>query len=296
MPAGEDPDSFMQKHGADAFREQLAGAVDFFDFKIDQAAAAGLLADPQQRLAFAKECTSLLSLIPDAVLREGMIQHVGTRLNAGTIELRDAVFRTARAAKNKPQPIDRNAPPEPEKVEGMAIDPTVSYLCSLALHSAAAQEWLAEQFETLHEAAEYLEGVPLLEEILSARPDPASHVSVNAFMSDLAEPQRLAITSDPTFHDDPPEDAVAAAESALAEIGAKALHRRDAAIKARLSQQGLEFGEMNRLLNESKLVAELLKGVGQRFVFSDRFAPNRKPPFKPFPRKTHSPSRPENNP
>jgi DNA primase len=172
----------------------------------------------------------------------------------------------------------------------------VSYLCGLALHSATAQEWLAEQYETLHEAAEYLEGVPLLEEVLSARPDPASHVAVNAFIAGLSEPQRLALTADPTFHDDPPEDAVSAAESALAKICAKALHRRDAAIKARLSQPGIEFGEMNRLLNESKLVAELLKGVGQRFVFSDRFAPNRKPPFKQFPRKTHSPSRPENNP
>jgi len=297
MPAGEDPDSFMQKHGADAFREILGSAVDFFDFKIDQAAAAGLLDDPQQRLAFAKECTSLLSLIPDAVLREGMIEHVGTRLKAGSIELRDAVFRAARATKNKPQRADRDAPQEPELVvEGMPIDSTVSYLCGLALHSATAQEWLAEQFETLHEAAEFLEGVPLLEEILSARPDPASHVAVNAFIATLTEPQRLALTSDPTFHDDPPENVIGATEEALAKICAKALHRRDASIKARMSQPNIELGEMNRLLNEAKLVAELLKGVGQRFVFSDRFAPNRKPPFKPFPRKTHSPSRPENNP
>jgi DNA primase len=296
MPAGEDPDSFMQKHGADAFREQLAGAVDFFDFKIDQAGNAGLLADPQQRLAFAKECTSLLSLIPDAVIREGMIQHVSTRLNAGVFELTSAVQRAARAARNKPKHPDRDAPPEEPKVEGMPIDSTVSYLCGLALHSGVAQEWLAEQYETMHEAAEFLEGVPLLEEILSARPDPASHVSVNAFMASLSEPKRLALTIDPTFHDDPPENAIQAAEDALAEICAKALHRRDAAIRARLSQQGLEFGEMNRLLNETKLVAELLKGVRQRFVFSDRFAPNRKPPPKQFPRKTHSSSRPENNP
>lgn len=296
MPAGEDPDSFMRKHGPEAFREILDGAVDFFDFKIDQAATAGLLSDPQQRLSFARECTSLLSLIPNAVLREGMIQHVGTRLNAGTIELRDAVFRSARAAKNKPPVPDRNAPPEPERVEGLAIDPAVSYLCSLALHSAAAQEWLADQFETLHEAAEYLEGVPLLEEVLSARPDPASHVAVNSFLAGLSEAQRLTLTADPTFHDDPPEDAVGAAESALAEIGAKALHRRDQAIKARLSQSGLDPGEINRLLNEAKLVAELLKGVGQRFVFNDRFAPNRKPAGKPFPRRTSSSSRPEINP
>jgi hypothetical protein len=238
----------------------------------------------------------LLSLIPNAVLREGMIEHVGTRLKAASFELHDAVFRSARASKQKPQRADRDAPPEAEKVQGMPIDSAVSYLCGLALHSAIAQEWLAEQFETLHEAAEYVEGVPLLEEILSARPDPTSHVAVNAFIARLSEPQRLALTSDPAFHDDPPEDVVSATEEALSEICANALQQRDAAIKARLSQPGIEFGEMNRLLNETKLVAELLKGVRQRSVFRERFAPNKKPPFKPFPRKTHSPSRPENNP
>jgi DNA primase len=296
MPAGEDPDSYLRKHGPEAFREILGDAVDFFDFKIDQAATAGLLGDPQQRLAFARECTSLLSIIPDAVLREGMIQHVGTRLQAGTIELRDAVFRTARAAKNKPAPPDRNSPAEAPAIEAELIDPAVSYLCGLALHSAVAQEWLAEQFETLHEAAEYIEGVPLLEEILSARPDPASHVAVNGFISTLPEPRRLALASDPTFHADPPDDPLAAAESALSEVGAKALHRRDAAIKARLNTPGIDIAETARLLNEAKLVAELLKGVSQRFVFSDRFAPNRKPQKAPFSRKTPSPSRPENNP
>ena len=262
MPAGEDPDSFIQKHGADAFREILAGAVDFFDFKIDQAVAAGLLADPQQRLAFAKECTSLLSQIRDDVLREGMTQHVNARLQAGSIELRDAISRSPRATEGTPQHVSHKDPAEPGvTVEGMPIDPTVSRLCGLALHSPAAQEWLAAQLESLHEAAEFLEGMPLLEEILSARPDPTSHVAVNAFIATLAEPQKLALTSDPTFHDDLPEDVIHATQEAFAKLRVKTLQRRDAALKEHLSQEGLKPGETNRLLNEIKLVAELLKSL-----------------------------------
>ncbi|HEY1120983.1 MAG TPA: FAD-dependent oxidoreductase, partial [Haloferula sp.] len=69
---------------------------------------------------------------------------------------------------------------------------------------------------------------------------------------------------------------------------AEALHERNAAIKARLSQPGLELSETNRLLNEIKLIAEQLKGVGQRVVFRDRFAPNRESLSEPFPDKTHS--------
>lgn len=297
MPAGEDPDSFIKKNGPDAFRELLANAVGFFDFKIDNAQADNRLSDLQQRSAFARECASLLAAIQDAVSREDMINHVATRLRTGVPELRDAVLRAARGAKNKPPERDRgDAPPEPEKIEVIEIEPVVAYLCSLALHSAAAQEWLGEQFETLHEAADHLPGIPLLELILSARPDANSHVAVNSFLAGLSDGQRLALTSDPTFHDDPPENPVAAAETALGELSAKVLHRRDQDIKARMAQPNLPPEEMIRLLQEAKRIAELLKGIGQRFVFTDRFAPSRKPTPKPFPRRNPPSSGPEISP
>ena len=297
MPAGEDPDSFVRKNGADAFRELQANAVNFFDFKIDRANAENLLSDLQQRSAFTRECASFLAAIQDTVSREDMINHVATRLRTGAPELRDAVLRAARGAKNKPpERVRGDAPPEPEKVEALEIEPVVAYLCSLALHSAAAQEWLGEQFETLHEAADHLPGIPLLELILSARPDATSHVAVNSFLAGLSDGQRLALTSDPTFHDDPPENAVAAAETAIGELSAKVLHRRDQDIKARMGQPGLASEEMIRLLHETKRIAELLKGIGQRFVFTDRFAPSRKPAPKPFQRRNPPSSGPEISP
>ena len=296
MPAGEDPDSFMRKNGPDAFREILAKAMDFFDFLIDRAAADNRLADLQQRSAFARECAALLALVPDPVNRDGMINHVATRLRTGVPELRDAVLRAAKAAKNKPAARDRNAPPEPEKVEAAPMDPVVAYLCSLALHSPKAQDWLGEQFETLHEASEHLEGIHVLEAVLSSRPDASSHAAVNSFVAGLAESQRLALHADPTFHADPPEDPVAAAETAMAELSAKVLHRRDQNIKAQMGRPDLQPEEMIRLLHEAKEVAELLKGIDQRFVFNDRFAPSKPPPKPPFSRGNRSFSKPEINP
>lgn len=297
MPAGEDPDSFVRKNGPDAFRELQANAVNFFDFKIDRANAENLLSDLQQRSAFTRECASFLAAIQDAVSREDMINHVATRLRTGAPELRDAVLRAARGAKNKaPERSRGDAPPEPEKVEAIEIEPVVAYLCSLALHSAAAQEWLGEQFETLHEAADHLPGIPLLELILSARPDATSHAAVNSFLADLSDGQRVALMSDPTYHDDPPENPVAAAETALGELSAKVLHRRDQDIKARMAQPNLPPEEMIRLLHEAKRIAELLKGIGQRFVFTDRFAPSRKPAPKPFQRRNPPSSGPEISP
>jgi DNA primase len=296
MPAGEDPDTFLRKHGADAFREMLANAADFFDFRIDRESVNGGLASLQQRSAFAKTCANLLSLIPDAVTRENMINHVATRLRIGVPELRDTVAREIRFAKNKPEPRDRNAPPEPELEEPVAMDPLVGYLCSLALHCAPAQDWLGEQYETLHEAAEDIEGVPVLECILSARPDPASPASVNAFLAGLKESYRLALHADSTFHVDPPEDWLGAVEEALARVSAKALLKRDARIDAELSRPDLTHAEMMPLLEQKKLIAHLISGLDQRFIFSDRFAPVKKAKPKSDFRPNRSGSRPQNNP
>lgn len=291
MPAGEDPDSFMRKNGPDAFREILAKAVEFFDFMIDRATSENRLADLQQRSVFARECATLLAIVPDAVSREGMINHVATRLRSGVPELRDAVMRAGRAAKNKPAERDRNAPPEPEKVEPAALDSGVAYLCSLALHSGTVQQWLGEQFETLHEASDYIEGLALLESILSARPDPAVPAAINAFLAGLPEEQRLALYSDPTFHSDPPEDAVSAAEVAMARISTLALEKEDGAIKSALADPGLPSERLKELLGRAKEVTHLLGSVRNRAFTIDRFAPSKKPP----PRKNPSFSRPENS-
>lgn len=301
MPVGEDPDSYMRKNGPDAFRESLAKAVDFFDFLIDREAAEKGLTDLQSRMACAKKCADLLRLVPDAVMREDMINRVATRLRIGVPELRDSVAREIRFAKNKPagraeRPREGEAEPEAAKAEPVALDTGVGYLCALALHSAAAQEWLGEQYEVLHEAAEYIEGMPLLELIISARPNPELPAAVNAFMSTLSEGQQLALYADPTFHHDPPENWMAAAEEAVAGITGKALLRKDAHLRAQLERPDLDFAQKLPLLAEVKKVGELLSGLKERFMFNDRFAPVKKIEKKPFFRRNDSGSRPQNNP
>lgn len=274
LPAGEDPDSFLRKSGPDDFRKLLANAVEFFDSTIDRAQAEGRLATPESRALFARECAPLLGIITDPVSRDAMINHVATRLRAGVPELREAVARARRGAQRPPKhrpPATEDAPP---KITAAPLDPAVGYLCSLALHSNSVQEWLGEQFETLHEAADYIEGVPLLESILAAKPDASSHASVNAFVAGLPEDKRLALYADATFQRQLPEDPVQAAEIALSQLSAKALQRRDERIKARLAEPGIPPDEMIRLLQEAKEVAELLKGIDQRSHYNDRLEPS----------------------
>ncbi len=277
MPAGEDPDSFMQKHGAEAFRALVEAAPSFFDFAIDRARADGRLEDPQQRAEFAREMAPLLGAVSDAVSRDALINHVATRLQAGAPELREAIARSQRGS---PRRFERrhDDTPEPEKpAEPTVVDSPLGYLCSLALASKEAQEWLGEQWETLHEVAPQLRGVALLEQVLAARPDPANPAAVNRFLGDLAEADRLALVQQPSFSEPPPEDPLAAAGDALAEASSLALEKRDHAVKAALADPALSAEQRDALLREAMEIATLLAALPNRALRNDRYAPNSRP-------------------
>ena len=149
----------------------------------------------------------------------------------------------------------------------------VAFMCHLALSSSAAQHLLAEQYETLHEAAPWLEGIPLLEAVLTAAPDPSSSSAVNAFLSALPEADRLALMHGAAL-EGAPEDGMLAAEHALALLSATVLQRRDASVKAALKQPGLSPERMVELLEEAKEISALLRGIGQRSEFDDELPPS----------------------
>lgn len=276
LTGGADPDSFLKEHGAEAFREQLGNARDFFDFKLDRATRDGLLSTANGRANVANECAGLLAVMADHVTRDTQINHVATRLQTGASGLREAVAKASK--QTRPKSNERESPPREATVEPTTVDGTVRYLCHLALVSPEAQHVLAEQFEVLHESGEFIEGIPLLEIILGVRPDPADPAAVNAFLGSLSEPDRLALTRDPMFAETAPENPVAAVETSLCQLSARTLMKRDARVKAALSAPGLDPSGMIRLLEEAKEIRELLKGVGQRSVFEDELAPSTRRP------------------
>ena len=267
LPAGDDPDTFLKAHGAAAFRELLAGAKEFFHFKLERATASGLFNSAAERSKALTDCAELLSLMTDSSARESQLNIVATHLQTSTVSLREAV------AKAKTQP-KRTYAETPAKNEAPRAEPTrlhriVAFLCHLALSSGPAQRLLGEQFETLHEARRWLEGIQLLEVILAAAPDPASNAAVNAFFGSLPESDRLALTHETSSLDGVSLDGMQAAEQALALLSGTVLQRRDAAVKAELKQPGLPAARMVELLHEAKEISGLLRGIGQRSEFDD---------------------------
>jgi len=268
MPDGDDPDTFLKNHGDIAFRKLLSDAREFFDFKLESARAAGLLEIAADRARITDECVSLLAAMGDQVARDQQINIVANHLKSSSSALREAIAREIRRPKRKFNP-DAADEEKPERLPPTPLDHQIAVLCQLALRSVAAQHALAEQFETIHEARRWLAGVPLLETVLDASPDPASPAAVNAFICNLPEPDQLALASDPHAINEPPADGRAAAEHALAMLSSTVLQRRDAAIKAELKQTGITQERMLALLQQAKEISALLRGIGQRHEFDD---------------------------
>lgn len=280
MPQGEDPDSFMRKNGAEAFQKLVDDSVDYFDFVIDRAREDGELDDPQRRAGFARKCAELLAVLSDHVSRDAMINHTATRLRTGVPELREAVQSVGKAKKFAPRESTREAEHRPTITQPASLDRRIGTLCSLALGSTEVRDWLCEQSESLQELSRHLDGVAILQAILSERPDPQSPAAVNSFLGSLPEDQQAALRSEPSFSDPPPENPIASAEQTLADASGLALEKEDSEVKAALGNPNLPLEKQLALLQRAKEIADLLSGLPGRAVRNDRFAPNFRRPLR----------------
>lgn len=271
LPAGDDPDTFLKAHGVDGFRKAVAEARDFFDFKIESGRRNGRLDSAEGRTEMTRECTELLAVMGDHAARDQQINVVASMLGVGSSTLRQNIGLAAKKAKAMAErTTNRDNPSQPEEVfiEAAPLDRTVGYLCHLAMTSAPAQHFLNEQFETLHEAKAWVEGIGLLEKILAAAPDPESNAAVNAFVSSLRKSEQLALHNVIGGVEIKSDEGLQSAEQALGMLSSIVLQKRDAAVKAALKEPGLSVERMKELLEEAKEIAGLLRWTG-RSLYDD---------------------------
>ena len=267
LPAGDDPDTYLKAHGVEGFRKKVEEARDFFDFKIVVARGKGLLDAAEGRAQVARECTDLLSTMVDHAARDQEINVVSQLLGLTSSTLRDGIGKSIkRAADQASRPSyrrdDEEADAAPE-IREYPLHRTVGYLCKLALVSAPAQHFLVEQFETLHEAKQWVEGVPLLEKILAAAPDPESSAAVNAFVSSLRPGEQKSLNAQMGVDDAAITEGLQAAEQTLGMLSSIVLQKRDAAVKSALKEPGISPERMKALLEEAKEIAGLLRWTGR---------------------------------
>ncbi len=181
MPPGEDPDSMIRGKGADAFRERIAAAKDFFDFQLDRLAAKPEFATPRGKMQAARKLAEFITLIRDPMLREAVMNKVAQRLEVSVQEFVKLLKAPGSKSSTK---ADNGDALEPREAQPVLLDPTIRLLAVIALRDAAAREWLlAEQWDTM--LADQPEA-GLLVKILGADLRPEAMESLHVFLTTLS--------------------------------------------------------------------------------------------------------------
>ena len=264
LPEGDDPDTFLKSHGPEKFRELLDGARDFFEAKLDKELPTKDLSSPNDRANFLQGLAALVGVISDDLVRDATIQSLATRMRLGSDDFRNIVT----ASRNKPKYQDRRKsdddPSQEAAVQPSPMDPTIAYLCHLALASREIAEDLSEQMESLHEALEETPGGLLFKSILARRPETDTPSARQAFLTTLEEGDRLALEQ--TFSQDLPSDLKKASTETTSLLLATYFQKKEASLRAQIGDPNLSSEQIMSLLQEIKDMQEFLSSLDSRFI------------------------------
>ncbi|OFW42970.1 MAG: DNA primase [Acidobacteria bacterium RIFCSPLOWO2_12_FULL_67_14b] len=106
LPGGEDPDTFMQKRGRDAFQEQLRHSRPYLEYLLERAAAEHDLTRDDSRRDFLTRMLGVASRIPDAAARDQFADRLAhkARVTEGVVR---AEIRKAAAGRKTELPAER---------------------------------------------------------------------------------------------------------------------------------------------------------------------------------------------
>jgi DNA primase len=87
LPAGKDPDEFLQEHGSGEYRALLDGAPLWLDWQIEQVLVGRDLARADQFQQAVSGLVALLGKLPQSAIRSHYLQRVAERLSGGQARL-----------------------------------------------------------------------------------------------------------------------------------------------------------------------------------------------------------------
>lgn len=93
LPDGEDPDSLVRDHGADALRSRISAAVSALDFLINVTATRENIKTEAGLMRTVRAVQALIAQAPGEVQRDRMIQHSAERLGLSSVALRRDMVR-----------------------------------------------------------------------------------------------------------------------------------------------------------------------------------------------------------
>lgn len=265
MPKGDDPDSYIQANGAEAFKQLLTDAEDFFSFQLGHTARESDLTDIRVKTEVIQKLAPLTALISDKTTQDLTINTICTRLNIGVQDFRSSISRAKRAQARQRNYDNDNNGEQIEKVLPTPVDKAIAHLCLYSLSSNDIQDQLSEQLEPLYEPLNNTAGGNLLLHILSRKPDTSSNSSVLAYLANLPEPDQLALQQTLTMP--VPDDLTKSTMDSVNMLTSSHYQRKETAIRAALSDPSLSNERKLELMAEAQELHKILKNIRERFIF-----------------------------
>ena len=101
LPAGSDPDTFIRRAGAQAYRERLTGSRSYLDYLLDRAAAGLDLNRQDNRKRFLDSMLSVAATIPDAAIRDQFADRLAHKARITESIVRDEIRKAAAARRTQ---------------------------------------------------------------------------------------------------------------------------------------------------------------------------------------------------
>jgi DNA primase len=79
LPEGDDPDSFVQKHGGQEFRERLSNAISFIDFRANQFQRTGAFATAEGKTQAVRSLVQSIAKMKDELKRNFYVKEVAEK-------------------------------------------------------------------------------------------------------------------------------------------------------------------------------------------------------------------------
>jgi DNA primase len=95
LPAGQDPDTFIQRQGARAYGERLKGSQPYLEYLLDQVAGRHDLKNDEGRVKFLGEMLQIAARIPDATMRDRFADRLAFRAQVTDAVVRDEIRKAA---------------------------------------------------------------------------------------------------------------------------------------------------------------------------------------------------------
>ena len=186
MPAGEDPDSIVRKHGRQQFEQRISGARDFFEYWIEREARATDLTSLGAKMQLARNLAGTVARVHDPIMRREVANKVSARIGVATRDF-EAMLPKAPRGRNLDAETRSSAAPISAPRHDVAL------LCLLALRDNGAREFMLEQ--DWREVLSQTPDTEMLTRILDAELTPEEPATVNTFMASLRPEEEALVSS-----------------------------------------------------------------------------------------------------